>query len=119
MTETKIKIEISKDFLDSVLEFQEMQKIRIREVIKTFSDDDINSYKFILLCEYLVLVNGYIEILEDTMTSAESRVVEKAGEKRQSIFLEEDVMLATREVQQALDRYEFDLTGQGISLLTH
>jgi len=28
-------------------------------------------------------------------------------------------MIITREIQQALDQYEYDLTGQGISLLTH
>ena len=98
MTESKIKIEISKDFLESVIEFQETQKTRIREVIKTFSEGDISSLKFTLLCEYLVLVNGYIDVLEDTLIN---------------------YMIITREIQQALDQYEYDLTGQGISLLTH
>ena len=119
MTESKIKIEISKDFLESVIEFQETQKTRIREVIKTFSEGDISSLKFTLLCEYLVLVNGYIDVLEDTLKYSESRVVEKGGEDRHSIFLEENDMIITREIQQALDQYECDLTGQGISLLTH
>ena len=54
-----MKIEISKEFLRNIIEYQEIQRTRINEIIKTFSGKDFNSHKFILLCEHMVLLSRF------------------------------------------------------------
>ena len=66
----------------------------------------------------MVLLNGYIEMLDDTLLSSESRMVESGDEKKEHIILEEEVMMTSHEIQKALDEHEIQLTGYGISFLT-
>ena len=119
MTEKKLKVEVSRQFLETIIAYQKAQKTRIKEIIKTFSGKAFESHQFILLCEHMVLLNGYIELLEDTLLSSESRIVEDGDEKKEHITLEEEVMMASHEIQKALDEHEIQLTGYGISFLTH
>ena len=119
MTEKTFKVELSREFLESIIKYQETQRARTNEIIKTFSGKDFDSFQFILLCEHMVLLNGYIEMLDDTLLSSESRMVESGAEKEEHIILEEEVMMASHEIQKALDEHEYQLTGYGISFLTH
>jgi|7_EtaG_2_1085326.scaffolds.fasta_scaffold40497_2 hypothetical protein len=119
MTEKKLKVEVNREFLENIIKYQETQRTRTNEIIKTFSGKDFDSFQFTLLCEHMVLLNGYIEMLDDTILSSESRVVEDDDEKEEHIILEEEVMMASHEIQKALDEHEYQLTGYGISFLTH
>lgn len=119
MTEKKLKVEVNREFLENIIKYQETQRTRTNEIIKTFSGKDFDSFQFTLLCEHMVLLNGYIEMLDDTILSSESRVVEDGDEKEEHIILEEEVMMASHEIQKALDEHEYQLTGYGISFLTH
>ena len=119
MTEKKLKVEVNREFLENIIAYQETQRSRTNEIIKTFSGKDFDSFQFTLLCEHMVLLNGYIELLEDTLLSSESRIVEDGDEKKEHITLEEEVMMASHEIQKALDEHEYQLTGYGISFLTH
>ena len=119
MTEKTLKVELSREFLESIIKHQKTQRTRTSEIIKTFSGKDFDSRQFSLLCEHIVLLGGYIEMLDDAMLSSESRIVEDGDEKKEHIILEEEVMMASYEIQKALDEHEDQLTGYGISFLTH
>ena len=119
MTEEIMKVELSREFLENIIKYQETQRSRTNEIIKTFSGKDFDCYQFTLLCEHMVLLNGYIEMLDDTLLSSESRIVEDGDEKKEHIILDEEVMMTSYEIQKALDEHEHQLTGYGISFLTH
>ena len=114
-----MKIEVGREFLEKIIDYQATQRTRVNEIIKTFSGADFDSHQFTLLCEHMVLLNGYIEMLEGTILSSESRIVEDGDEKKEHIILEEEVMMTSHEIQKALDEHEYQLTGYGISFLTH
>ena len=114
-----MKIEVGRQFLENIIDYQEKQRTRVSEVIKTFSGNDFDTHQFTLLCEHMVLLNGYIEVLAATALSSESRIVEDGDEKKEHLTLEEEVMMASHEIQKALDEHEYQLTGYGISFLTH
>ena len=119
MTEKKLKVEVSRQFLENIIKYQETQRARTSEIIKTFSGKAFDSHQFTLLCEHMVLLNGYIEMLDDTLLSSESRIVERDEEKEEHLTLDEEVMMTSYEIQKALDEHEDQLTGYGISFLTH
>ena len=119
MTEKTFKVELSREFLESIIKYQETQRARTNEIIKTFSGKDFDSCQFGLLCEHMVLLNGYIEMLDDSILSSESLIKDHDDEKKEYLILDEEVMTASYEIQKALDEHEHQLTGYGISFLTH
>ena len=119
MTEKKLKVEVNREFLENIIAYQKVQKTRIKEIINTFSGKAFESPQFTLLCEHMVLLSGYIEILDGVTLPSESRIVEDDGEKKEYLIVDEEIMMASYEIQKALDQHEFELTGYGISFLTH
>ena len=66
MTEKTLKVELSREFFEKIIKYQETQRARTSEIIKMFSGKAFDSHQFTLLCEHMVLLNGYIEILDET-----------------------------------------------------
>ena len=106
--------------MEAVVEFSVMQREKIHEIFKFLPKTQCSSLQFSLLCEYLVVINGYIEYLHDVIEKSESFMREGYdGEEVEYLHLEEEVIMDSNEFQKAINEYEDELASRGISFLAH